>query len=264
MILGTGSMMLLAFWAGLALEDRAWRRPIYLWGAVAMGLGLLFTQTRSAWLGLAAGWGLLLAWRKPRWALGALAVVLLAGLALKGSPIMARLHQGVDMGHFATRERVYMAQAGVGIIKDHPLMGVGDSMESWDTPGPDGKSVHMEGYYRRYMSDQARHDPEVGNNEQGHLHDNFIMLTAMLGVPGLLLVLAFFAALVWTALGLVRGADPLARGIGLGYIAVVAAWWTNGVFEFNFCSAQSSATLWFLTGLLLAAVRLAKGKTTPA
>jgi len=68
-------------------------------------------------------------------------------MALPGNPVRERLAQGFDMSRDSTRERVYMAQAGLGIIRDHPWVGVGDAMESWDG---------HEGYYRRYMPEAAK------------------------------------------------------------------------------------------------------------
>jgi len=93
-------------------------------------------------------------------------------------------------------------------------------------------------------------------NDQGHLHDDFIMLGALYGLPGLLLMLAAFAALLpqlWRG----RRARGLAGGLALGALAAAVAWWVNGLFEYNFGSFQSSFVLWFLLGLGLAGAQQA-------
>jgi O-antigen ligase len=247
MVLGTASMLALMVFGSAALKDDCFRRP---WAVACLGflaLALLLTLTRSAWLGAAAG-GTLLLLMDGRWkVLFGLALGLAALTVLPGSPVARRLQQGTEMSQGSTRERVYMAQAGAAIIRDHPWLGVGDAMASFD--GHDG-------YYRRYRSAEAAQDPVLKDHDQGHLHDDFIMLGALYGLPGLLLLLAAFAALLpplWRG----RKARGLAGGLALGALAAAVAWWVNGLFEYNFGSFQSSFVLWFLLGLGLAGAQQA-------
>lgn len=242
MVLGTGSMLLGVLFTAAALRDDAFKRPWALGALGALGLALVLTLTRSAWLGAGAGLLLVLG-LDGRWKLlgGIGAAVLLLAL-LPGSPVAERLRQGTDMGQVSTRERVFMAEAGRGIIRDHPWLGVGDAMESFD--GHDG-------YYRRYRGEAARNDPALKDNDQGHLHDDLIMVAALYGLPGLLLLLLAHLGLagrLWRG----RRAPGLAGGLALGALGCLAAWWVNGLFEYNFGSFQSSFTLWFVLGLGLA------------
>jgi O-antigen ligase len=247
MVLGTGSMLALMVFGSAALQDDCFRRP---WAMASLGflaLALLLTLTRSAWLGAAAGATLLLL-MDGRWKILLGLVLALAVLAaLPGSPVARRLQQGTEMSEGSTRERVYMAQAGLAIIRDHPWLGVGDAMASFD--GHDG-------YYLRYRSPEAAQDPTLKNDDQGHLHDDFIMLGALYGLPGLLLMLAAFTALL-PSLWRGRKARGLAGGLSLGALAAAVAWWVNGLFEYNFGSFQSSFMLWFLLGLGLAGAQQA-------
>ncbi|HTB35099.1 MAG TPA: O-antigen ligase family protein [bacterium] len=247
MVLGTGSMLALVVFGSAALQDDCFRRPWALASLAALALALLLTLTRSAWLGAAAGGALLLV-LNGRWrVLLGLGLGLAVLAVLPGSPVARRLQQGTEMSEGSTRERVYMAQAGAAIIRDHPWLGVGDAMASFD--GHDG-------YYRRYRSAEAAQDPVLKGNDQGHLHDDFIMLGALYGLPGLLLMLAAFAALLpqlWRG----RRARGLAGGLALGALAAAVAWWVNGLFEYNFGSFQSSFVLWFLLGLGLAGAQQA-------
>lgn len=247
MVLGTCSMLALLCFGSAALQDDCFRRPWALASLAGLALALLLTLTRSAWLGAAAG-GTLLLVLNGRWrVLGALAVGVLLLLVLPGSPVARRLQQGTDMADGSTRERVYMARAGFGIIRDHPWTGVGDALASFD--GHDG-------YYLRYRDPAVAQDPVLKNDDQGHLHNNLIMLAVLYGWPGLLLMLAAFAALLpplWRG----RKARGLAGGLALGALAAALAWWVNGLFEYTFGSFQSSFVLWFLLGLGLAGAQQA-------
>jgi O-antigen ligase len=246
MVLGTGCMLLLSFFGALALEDPAWRRPLPLFCLGVLAMGLLLTQTRSAWIGaaLALGGLFLLRWPRGLWLLLALGVAL---LAWPGSPVRHRLRQATDMSQDSTRERVYMAQAGLAIIQSHPWIGVGDAMESWEDAG----GLHP-GFYRRYQPEAAKVWDSTRDQEHGHLHDNFIQIAAMYGLPALAALLLLFwrlrLAFWWRRLS----PEPLARGLAWGSLAAAAAWWLNGLAEYNFGSFQSSFTLWFILGLGLA------------
>jgi O-antigen ligase len=238
MVLGTGSMLLLCLGTGLLLHDAAWRRPLFYGGLAAVALALLLTQTRGAWMGAAAGVLLLLAMEKPRWAGGLLLAAGLTALLWPGNPVMERMRQGADMSRDSTRERVYMLQSGASIVRDHPWIGVGDSLESHNG---------VEGVYRRYETEGAKHWDSTRGQEYGHLHDNFVQLAVMYGLPGLGLMLLGMGALA-AALWRRRAASPLVRAVGLGTLACLLAWWVNGLVEYNFGSFQSSFFFWFLMG----------------
>jgi O-antigen ligase len=239
-------MLVLCLGLGLALEDREFRKPLPLACLGAAALGLTLTFTRSAWLGALTGGGALLFLKRPK-AAALLCAVFALSLLIPANPIRERLAQGFDMTQDSTRERVYMAEAGSGIIRDHPLFGVGDAMESWDG--------HL-GYYRRYMPEDEKGIDNFKQTERGHLHDNFVQVSAMYGVPALILLLAFFGRCVVDLRALVRSVRPLKRGLGWGMGACLVAWWVNGLFEYNLGSFQSTFTLWALLGLAFAAVRL--------
>jgi O-antigen ligase len=250
MVLGTGCMLLLCFFGALALEDAAWRRPLHWICLALLALALLLTQTRGAWAGAAVGvGGLFLArWRRGLWLLAAVALLL---LAWPQSPVRERLRQATDMSQDSTRERVYMAQAGAAIIQSHPWLGVGDAMESW----VDAQGLHP-GFYRRYQPEGAKVWDSTKDQEHGHLHDNLIQIAAMYGVPALLALLLFFCRILLESWWRRSSPLPLARGLAYGSLAAAAAWWLNGMTEYNFGSFQSSFTLWFLLGLGLTAARL--------
>ena len=248
MVLGSGSMLALVLFTGAALRDDCFKRPWALAALGSLGLALLLTLTRSAWLGAAAG-VLLLLGLDGRWkVLLGLGVAALLLAVVPGSPVGDRLRQGTEMSSGSTRERVYMAEAGQAIIRAHPWLGVGDAMESFDG---------HPGYYFRYRSQAAALDPQFKDQDEGHLHDDAIMLAALYGLPALLLLLLAHG-LIGVRLWRGRKARGLAGGLALGALAALVAWWVNGLFEYNFGSFQSGFTLWFLLGLGLAGAQAAE------
>jgi O-antigen ligase len=259
MVLGTGSMLVLLFFSGLCLEDPHWRKPLVLACLGCLACALLLTLTRSAWLGAFCGLLALFSWKKPRWAFGLALLVAFLLAAFPGSPFSQRVKNSLDMTRNSNRERIYMAKTGLAIIRDYPWMGVGDSLESHEFEPEPGMTVKASGVYLRYKTDEEKQFTSLRDQDQGHLHNNLIMLAVITGLPGLGLALIFFLRLFWMAGKSVSLADPLAAGLGLGIWAALIGWWINGMFEYNFCSTQSSFTLWFLIGLFLAGRELGRG-----
>jgi len=164
-----------------------------------------------------------------------------------------------DMHNDSNDERIFMAQAGLGIVRDHPWLGVGDSLSSFDRTRPDGSVVREPGYFLRYRSPEALawYNAKAPDKENGHLHDVPLQLAAMYGLPGMALAALFFGGLLVAGLARFRrSVTPLARGAGLGLALGLAAFFMHGMTEYNLGSVQTSFTLWFLVGLAGAAFRL--------
>lgn len=262
MVLAAEDTLLLLFFSGLALEDVSWRTPTVYACLAAIGLGLLLTMTRGAWLAAGLGLGVLLMWRRPRLGLLVVLGLILAVLLAPGSVFVRRLQSVGDLDNGSNRERIYMAQVGFGIMRDHPWLGVGDSLYSFEKTGPGGHSEHVTGYFLRYLTPEAVawYKVNLPGKDNGHLHDVPLQLAAMYGLPGLGLALLFFGGLVVWGLRQRRWAQtPLARGTGLGLAIGLAAFFAHGMTEYNLGAFQSSFTLWFVVGLSVAAARLDGG-----
>ena len=136
------------------------------------------SQTRSAWVGAAAGLGALAALallRAPRLLWAALAVGARAAARRPGG-IRSRL----TVLDESSRDRYYMWQAGLDMVLERPVFGQGPGM--------------IESVYPRFRW------PEAPNPRQPHLHDNLLQIAAERGLPGLVFFLwwvgvAFLAAL---------------------------------------------------------------------
>jgi O-antigen ligase len=200
-----------------------------LWSAFvlpALIVSLALTLTRGAWLGAAAGAGVLFLIKDVR--LTAI-IPIVVGLALLVAPdaLSSRMNSIGDMSDPTTRDRVAMLEAGAAIIRDHPLTGVGPDMVG-----------HVYADYRTAAAVQA-------NNP--HLHNVPMQVAAERGLPALGLWAAF---IVSATMGLwrlrrVAGVRPLAAA-GL---SAMAAMLVAGMSEYNF--GDSEFLMLFLVMLTL-------------
>jgi len=197
----------------LAIDQRRWWQ-IAMAIVTLAAIGLTFT--RSAWLGYAAGAAAIVLVRRRRW------VPLLAGLAivvitLSPMPFFARLVSSFDPQQSSNLDRIRMAQAGVEIIADHPLFGVG--------PG------NIKETYPLYRF------PDAPRFRIPHLHSNPVQIWAERGVVPL------FAWLLLIGLALREGLRALGRGgeassWGLAALVAVVGLAIAGLFEFSFGDSE--------------------------
>jgi O-antigen ligase len=90
-------------------------------------IALLFTFTRSAWVGACVGIGLLFLLRDFR-LLGCCRSCFGAFLAFAPPALTARLYSTFSLTDPSNMDRVAMMKSGFRIIKDDPLTGVGPDM----------------------------------------------------------------------------------------------------------------------------------------
>lgn len=221
--------------------SRRWLLP-----ALALTLAaLVFTHTRNAWLGFAAGALLSFLLVRPRLAPLVLGLILAAGL-LAPAGYRERLLSSFDPRHPHNVQRVIMWRTGWSLVADYPLTGVGD--------------LDLKRIYR------ARHAGEQVEIK-GHLHSNPVMFAVLWGWPGLLLALGFLGSLAWQlgrrwrALGALGERAP--PGVAGWTLAALAAWlgfMLGGLFEWNFGDAEIALLLWSLCGLGLAPIAAARSR----
>jgi O-antigen ligase len=151
-------------------EERGWSTP-------ALGihcLGILFSLTRTLWVGCFLIAAVHLLWHRSRWILALPALPVIAFL-LAPAPVRSRVIDSSHSDYYSNAERVQMWSVGWKIIRQHPAFGVG--------PG------RVEELYTSYL---ANGEPVPAYH--GHLHNNALQLAAQFGVP----VLA--AAVFWLAI----------------------------------------------------------------
>jgi O-antigen ligase len=173
-------------------------------------LALLLTFTRSVWIGWIVAVMLLVALRRPRLLVYAPGIALIV-ITLLPLSIFSRVMSTFDTRQSSNLDRIRMLQAGVEIIKDYPLLGVGPA---------NVKEVYP--LYRKHDAPRFRIP---------HLHNNFVQLWAERGVLALAAYVILIALFLRECARGWRGrAGPWAE-VGL---AVTAALVVAGLFEFNF------------------------------
>lgn len=173
-------------------------------------VSLLLTFTRGVWIGWGTAVLVLLVLRRPRWLVFAPALAVIAVLVLPLS-LFGRLVSVFDTRQASNLDRIRMVQAGVEIIKDYPLLGVGPA---------NVKEVYP--LYRKHDAPRFRIP---------HLHNNVIQLWAERGVLGLAAYLLLLGLFLRECVRGWRG--PAGAWAEVGVVVTVALF-AAGLFEFNF------------------------------
>lgn len=205
----------------------AWR-----WGAlVVINAALFGSFTRSAWVGLAVAVTLLVALRSPRWLL-ALPVVALLFVAVAPQPIVDRAISIADLDDPSNLDRLSMANAGMRMIADHPLTGLGPEM--------------VDHAYPRYRVEWAVRD------EVPHLHNAFLEIAAERGLPALAAFLALIglaAAAAWRGFRREGGFAGPRADLWVGALTALVAFNVAGLFEDNWGDTEVQRLALFLIAL---------------
>ncbi|HEV8616454.1 MAG TPA: O-antigen ligase family protein [Methylomirabilota bacterium] len=193
-------------------RDAWWAATAWLAGAVALAL----TFVRGAWIALTVGaLGALLALRRVRAALALVAVLVALALVVPG--VRDRLRSLGTVHDDTTRDRLAMLDAGLRLVRDHPLTGVGPGQVKKVYPAVAG--------------------PEALRRSTSHLHDTPLQIAVERGLPGLAAWLTVFVAFFARALAILRALPPERgddRALVAGCIAAVATFLVGGLFEHNF------------------------------
>jgi O-antigen ligase len=193
------------------MRDRGWAAVVI----PALIVSLLLTFTRSAMVGLAAGVGMLLLLRDMR-LVGILPIAAAVVLALAPTDLTRRIYSTIDLNDPTNRDRVAMARAGVEIVRDHPLTGVGPDMI---------KRVYPDYRVATALMPVAP-----------HLHNVPLQIAAERGLPALGMWLWFVASALFglfKLLGRTRHRVLVAAALGV-FVAMLTA----GMFEYNFGDSE--------------------------
>ena len=209
------------------------------WWQLAVGIlitfTLLLTLTRSVWLGWSAAVFVLLMLTKTqiRYYVPAILLLFVSFLPL---PLFSRMMSTFDTKQESNFDRLRMLEAGVEMIKDQPVLGVGPA---------NVKEVYS--LYRKHDAPRAR---------PPHLHNNVVQLWAERGVLGLTAYILFIALFLRECARGRRGPARMYADIG---IAVTVALTVAGLFEFNWGDTE----VFYLTLNLFALVATAVERTEP-
>jgi O-antigen ligase len=230
-------MLLLFCVLALSIVLFSRRKLRWLWGvAAAVSLVMLaFTLTRSSWVGLLAGLGILLLLYKPKTLL-LLPLLAAAAYFISPGPIRSRALSIFDPNNPTNSIRFEYIRAGIQIIKDYPILGT----------GPD--TVEMVFQHPKYgLSQDAKRNV--------HLHNNLIQIAAE---RGLITLAAWLVFLIWAFVSLVRhlGRNRAPAPYAAAALSALAALFVAGMFEYNFADSEIAVLFLYIISLPWAVIRL--------
>ncbi|HXU32651.1 MAG TPA: O-antigen ligase family protein [Thermoanaerobaculia bacterium] len=217
--------------AQLTLEAAS-RRSVWRWIALAaINVALLGSLTRNAWLALGVTLIGFASVRRPRWLL-ALPLVAALFFLIAPQPIVSRALSITNLSDPSNYDRLCMADAGLHMIAEHPLFGIGpDLVQSRYTP------------YR---------DPTAPRYWVPHLHDTFLEIAAERGLPALAAYFWLMAVAVRTAFRRYREqgghAGPHAA-LYVGAILALVGFNVAGLFEYNWGDSEVQRLALFVLAL---------------
>ena len=246
----SGVLMLVACVASARLLFRSQDR---MWAALimpALVVALTVTLSRNAWVGACAGIGLLLLIRDFR-LVALLPVVAALFIAIAPATVTDRFYamfQLSDAGGSETvgssvvsnQNRVAMINAGLRMVRDRPIFGLGPDM--------------VQQVYPQYR------DARAGGHHAIHLHNVPLHIAAERGLPALALWLWFVLLLIVEFIR--RRKRTAYPSLVTGGLAVVVAMVAAGMFEYNFGDSEFLMLFLLLVTVPFAADRGA-GATAP-
>lgn len=223
------SLLLLILWR----HERKW------WQLLSGGLAtvtLLLTFTRSVWLGWLVAVLVILAATRLRLAFYALPALLIF-LTFMPMDMFSRLVSAFDTRQESNFDRIRMLEAGVEMIKDFPVLGVGPA-----------NVKEMYSIYRKHDAPRAR---------PPHLHNNVVQLWAERGILGLAAYLLLIVLFIRECVGAWHGPGRMWAEVG---VSVVISLTVAGLFEFNFGDTE----VFYLLLNVLALVSVSVERAAPA
>jgi O-antigen ligase len=194
-----------------------------------VGVAIILSNTRGAWLGAAAGF-VAGAWALPRRVLAmAIIPLLIAGIA--ASPfIYRRITMSLDQNLATNYSRAEYFVTGARMIQDHPVFGV----------GPERIDDEFPNYYKGEAIDTFYY---------GHLHNNMLQIAAERGLISLAAFLWLLIELFRSLLRFLKDAEGEARWATLGAMAALTGFVVNGMTEYNFGDSEVLVLLLFLISI---------------
>jgi O-antigen ligase len=214
------------------------RRKTWLFACTAIvSFALLLTFTRSVWLGWLVAVFAVLLLNRSAWIVYAMAVLIFA-ITFMPEAMFGRLVSSFDIRQSSNLDRIRMAEAGMEMIKDHPVLGVGPA--------------NVKEIYPLYRKEDApRFRPP-------HLHNNIIQLWAERGI---LAVVAYVMLLGLFIRECVRGWRGPAREFAEAGVAITVGLAYAGLFEFNFGDTEVFLIMLELFALVIASIEAAQPAT---
>lgn len=233
-------------------------RVRWLWLAAAawLALGIVFSYTRGAWLGVlfAAAVLVWLAWlRRHRLSAIVFGTVAATGIVLMLLQSFADLEEGSrkqdkTLGeHFTSilntqrnasnQERINRWDAALQMLRARPVVGYGPGCYSEQ--------------YAPFQQSKLRTAISTNRGDLGGAHNEFLSAGAEMGIPGLLLLALVYACAIWLGVrGYLRTADGQTRMLHAGALAAVLSYFPHALIN-NFMDQDKVAAPVYLALALL-------------
>ena len=213
------------------LYSPRWRVP-WRWAALAViNAALLGSYTRNAWVALALSLTVMIAFRAPRLLLAYLPATVLL-IALAPVPILHRMLSIIDLRDSSNYDRLCMLEAGITMVRQRPVFGVGPDM--------------VKRFYPIYRA------PAAPRYEVPHLHNTLLQLAAERGLPSLAAYLAMTvvaAAAAWRGYVREGGRRGPRADLYMGVLLALLAFNLAGLFENNWEDAEVQRPILFVLAL---------------
>jgi O-antigen ligase len=205
---------------------------IWRWAALAlMAAALVTSLTRSAWVALLAALVVLVALRAPRY----LAAVPVAGLLLvllAPVPVVQRMTSVFDLRAVSNYDRLCMAEAGLLMIREQPLFGIGPEMVRLRYP--------------------IYHDASAPRRTTPHLHNAFLQIGAENGLLTLAAYLWLIGGTAILAFRRFRAEGGWGGGradLHVGVVLVLLGFSLAGLFEDNWGDTEVERLVLFVLAI---------------
>jgi putative inorganic carbon (HCO3(-)) transporter len=263
-LLASFLMLLLPIVGVIALSEKApGRQLVAQIGTVVMAAALLLTQTRSGWLGAAAGLATLggltflstrssrgssLSMRKHELVLPLMLMVVSLGLFVAFWPQQSMLlERAGSIRSLSASDSLAARQlsfdAALQMLRERPLTGFGVGMFPVLQHRYTGLGNSLaESGMRPYLNEQA--------------HSYWLQLAAELGIPGLLLMVSTLALFFVGGLRRLRGMDAgIRRTLLMGSLASMAGFAVDAIASPSWQYSQTSMFMWLVLGLGMGCLR---------
>ncbi|MGE0632609.1 MAG: O-antigen ligase family protein, partial [Pseudobdellovibrionaceae bacterium] len=216
-----------------------------LLSCLGLGLSLLLTFTRGAWVGAFVGALLILGFYSWRWvvALIVTASVMGATLFYLSPEFQSRFTSIAEVNNSANMGRQALWKAHIEMIKDHPLFGVGYG----------AAKSNLDLYYDRLSIPQ--------DTVKSHAHNQLLHFAAGMGIPGVFLLLSLWIYLLffnWKLLMRIPKTQVWHRSLAVGLLGAQVCFYILSQTEATLEDSEVGYTWTLLIGLLFCVYYLTK------
>lgn len=243
MAMTSGGIFMIATLLGMALATEPASFPkikIWRWAIPAIAFAsLILTKTVSSWLGFLSGVIIFFA-RKKR-------DIVLVLSTLFGISLFILVNMKCDNNQLAGKKsstweaRLTIWRIGWQLIKERPILGTG-----------------LIDLGELYQSKRSAEDNRLHGRTRrvGHLHNNFIHITATTGVIGLLAFSYIWFVAIKFLYRLKKKIPETGNAILRAMLTIVTAFLINGMAEWNFGDSEVVTIIWFVLGMAVAMNKL--------